>query len=158
MVEIVLSYGNLTSFLIVIRICGGIFLRWPYSGSVYFRISCLSERFPCTRSLGNFHLHTLWEADFCVCWVTRRRMEIYVCVPYLRRLFSECHLHVRGLFSLEHRISPFVFKTKNQRVPSSVLRVRIKNLNKFHVSGSQNCISASLSLTCVPNNPLESEG
>lgn len=117
MVEIVLSYGNLMSFLIVTRICGDIFLSWPYSVSVYFRISCLSEQFPRTRSLGNFHFHTFWEADFCVCWVTPRRMEIYLCVHYFRRLFSEYHLHVRCHFSLEHRIFLFVFKTKNQRIP-----------------------------------------
>lgn len=85
---------------------------WDGHIQVLYTSGCLSERFPCTRSLGNFHLHTLWEADFCV-----RRMEIYLCVHYLRRLFSEYHLHVRCLFSVEHRIFPFVFKTKNQRIP-----------------------------------------
>lgn len=119
-----------------------------------------SVQFHYTRSLSNSHLHPLWKSDFCVCQFTPCRLESYLCVHYLRRLFSEDHLRVRCHCSLEQDFPHSGFKIKNQRIPPappSVLKVRIKKLNEFQVSGSQNYISACLSLTCVPSSPLESE-
>lgn len=104
MVRISLSYNTQMCFLIVSRICGDmIFKEIPIYKSCTLQAVLFCFSVQVSKQFPSPYLGEIWipctSVNSCL-------MEIYLCVHHLRRLFSEHHLHVRCLCSLELRIFP----------------------------------------------------